>query len=41
MKGESKFLFVEPKYELHKHTNTHGSKGIEFIKEKESINLSA
>ena len=35
MKRESKFLFMEPKNELHKHTDTHGSKGIEFIKEKE------
>ena len=31
---ESEFLFVEPKNELHKHANTHGSKKIGFILEK-------
>ena len=41
MKYESEFLFEELKNELHKpQTNTHGSKWIEFIKEKESESVS-
>ena len=34
LKGESKFLFAELKNELHKHTNTLGSKQTEFISER-------
>ena len=38
---ESKFLSVEPKNELHKHTKAHGSKRIGFTREEESTKLSA
>ena len=41
MKWDSEFLFAEPNNELHEHTDTHGSKWIGFIEEKESIKLSA
>ena len=41
VKWESAFLFTEPKKELHEHTNTHGSKWIEFTKEKEITKFSA
>ena len=38
---ESKFLSVEPKNELHKHTKAHGSKRIGLTWEEESTKLSA
>ena len=38
---ESKFLFVEPKNELHGHTKAHGSKWIGFTREEESTKVSA
>lgn len=40
LKWESEFLFVEPKNEFHKRTNTNGSKQAEFILKKREVKSS-
>lgn len=40
MGWESKFFFMEPKNELHKHTNTHSSKETGFTLERKKVQSS-
>ena len=40
MGWESEFFFMEPKNELHKHTNTHSSKETGFTLERKKVQSS-
>lgn len=40
LQWEFKFLFIDPKNELHEHTNTHRSRQAEFTFEREGVKLS-